>query len=473
MRLRLFIPMLLATVAMPSLANAETLQGALAKAYQTNPTLTGARAQQRANDETVVIARSEKYPNASVTGGLNQDILVTGDNTRTLSTRINGTGPIYNAGLVKNSIRAAETRVEAGRANLRGVEEDLFVNVVGAYMDVIRDEAIVGLNQTQVKVLQVNLEATKDRFEVGDLTRTDIAQSEARLERARGQLEQAGAQLISSKERYISLVGDEPVDLQQPPQLPNFPANSSAAATTALENNPDLVAAQKSREAAGYDINVARAGRMPRVQGVADVGYNNALGSRRGGPFAAPNSTHSVGVGVQASFPIFTGGQGGAQIRRAQALKSQALEQLIAVERNVIAQARSTFAVWDATKSVIRSSEKAVSASKLALEGVRAENSVGTRTILDILDAQQELLNSEVQLVTAKRDNYVAGFQLLAAMGLAEARDLGFDAGPLYDPATNYDRVKPIIWDWKNDPDPETQATRTVDTKPQTSPQSR
>jgi outer membrane protein len=470
MRLRFFLPLLCATSALCSSVYAETLQGALAKAYQTNPTLTGARAQQRATDEGVVSARSDKYPSVSASGALNQDILITGDNTRSLSTRINGSAPIYNAGLVKNSIRAAETRVEVGRANLRGVEEDLFVAVVSAYMDVIRDEAIVGLNQTQVKVLQVNLEATKDRFEVGDLTRTDIAQSEARLEQARGRLEQAAAQLISSKERYINLVGDEPNDLQQPPQLPNFPQTAAAAATTALDNNPDLAAAQKSREAAGYDINIARAGRMPKVQGVADAGYNNALGSRRGGVFGAPNDSHSVTVGVQATFPIFTGGQGASQIRRAQALKSQAMEQLIAVERNVIAQARSTYAVWDATKFVIRSSEKAVSASKLALEGVRAENSVGTRTILDILDAQQELLNAEVQLVTAKRDNYVAGFQLLAAMGLAEARDLGFDAGPLYDPAINYNRVKPIIWDWKNDTDPETQATRTVDTQPQTSP---
>jgi outer membrane protein len=464
------LPLIALTFALLSgAASAETLRDALVKAYQTNPTMTAARAGQRANDENVPIARARGLPDADVSGGFNQSLFETGDNTRNLSTRISASAPIYTAGLVKNSVAAAKARVEAGRANLRGTEADLFTAVVAAYMDVIRDQAIVGLNQTQVKVLGVNLEATKDRFEVGDLTRTDVAQSEARLSVARGRLEQAEAQLISSREQYVNLVGDEPINLQQPPQLPNLPLTVDSAVDVALESNPDLIAAAKAREAAGYDINVARTSRMPRVQGVADGSYTHFLGSRSTGPFGpSAQSNHSVGAGVQASFPLFQGGAASAQIRQAQARKSQAIEQVIAVERGVIAQTRSSYAFWHATREVIKSSQKAVSASKLALEGVRAENSVGTRTILDILDAQQELLNAEVLLVTAERDSYVAGFRLLASMGQAEARDLGLDAGPLYDPTVNYERVRRIIWDWQNDPEPGTAATRTVDTAPQT-----
>ena len=455
----------MAMATLPSLAMAETLQGALAKAYDTNPSITGARAEQRANDENVPIARSAGLPDASLSGGLNQDLLRTGDNTRVASTRIGVTAPIYTGGFVKNSVGAAKARVEAGRANLRGVEADLFGAVVSAYMDVIRDEAIVGLNQTQVKVLGVNLEATKDRFEVGDLTRTDVAQSEARLSLARGQLEQAEAQLVSSREQYVNLVGDEPGRLETPPGLPNLPLSADAAVVTALDNNPDLVAAIKAREAAGYDVGTARASRMPRVQGVADGSYSNGLGSIR---LAPSQSQHSVGAGVQASFPLFQGGGPSAQIRQAQARRSQSIEQVIRVERAIVAQTRSGFAVWQASNAVIKSSEKAVSANKLALEGVRAENSVGTRTILDILDAQRELLNSEVTLVTAKRNAYVAGFQLLTAMGQAEARDLGLEVGALYDPTINYNRVEKIIWDWQKDPEPNLVSTRTVDTTAQT-----
>ncbi len=149
--------------------------------------------------------------------------------------------------------------------------------------------------------------------------------------------------------------------------------------------------------------------------------------------------------------------------------QSQAIEQEIGTERFVIAATRSAYAQWQAANQVIASSRVAVDANKLALDGVRAENSVGTRTILDILDAERELLNSQVQLVTAERNAYVAGFSLLASMGQAEARDLGLDGGALYDPAENYRRVKGIFWDWDQDAKPVPQATRTVDSRTQTS----
>ena len=144
------------------------------------------------------------------------------------------------------------------------------------------------------------------------------------------------------------------------------------------------------------------------------------------------------------------------------------MEQQVEVERSVIATVRSAYAQWQAAQSLIGSSQTAVDAAALSLEGVRAENSVGNRTILDILNAEQELLGAQVQLAQARRNAYVAGFNLLAAMGKAEARDLGLDGGVLYDPVTNYDRVHGKIWDWSNDPEPKVDSTRTVDTPAQT-----
>jgi outer membrane protein len=170
---------------------------------------------------------------------------------------------------------------------------------------------------------------------------------------------------------------------------------------------------------------------------------------------------------VRASVPLFQGGLPSAQKRQAQAREGASLEQEIAVERSVISSVRAAFAQWQASQSLIASSQTAVDAAALGLEGVRAENSVGNRTILDILNAESELLNAQVQLVTAKRNAYVAGFSLLSAMGKAEARDLGLDGGTLYDPDVNYRHARGSIWDWNDNPDPKPVSTRTVDTKAQ------
>ncbi|MFN6936137.1 MAG: TolC family outer membrane protein, partial [Tsuneonella sp.] len=366
--------------------------------------------------------------------------------------------------------RAAETRVEAGRAGLRSVESALFTDVVAVYMDVIRDEATVRLNQQNVRALDVNLQATRDRFEVGDLTRTDVAQSEARLALAQSQLQGAEARLISSRENYIRIVGTAPGVLAQPPALPGLPANPDQAVEVALADNPALEGARKAREASGYDVRVARAARLPTVSVGVGGDYYNRFGSVPGPGRTAglQNDGFATSAGVSLSLPLFQGGRPAAQVRQAQARESASIEQVTATERGVIAQARSAYAVYQSALRVIESSRVAVQANQLSLEGVRAENSVGTRTILDILNAEQELLNSQVQLVTAERDAYVAGFAVLAAMGRAEASDLGLDGGPLYDPVANYDRVRGSLSDWRDNPAPEAEATRTVNTPAQT-----
>jgi outer membrane protein len=466
----LIIALCLSTAAVP--AHAETLREALVQTYNTNPTLTGARAGQRANDEGVPLAKARGRPDAS--GSISYTEILPRSEApsfapdRQLGIGANVSVPIYTGGAVKNGIAAAENRVEAGRANLRATESAIFSAVVGAYMDVIRDESIVDLNRAQVGVLQVNLEATKDRFEIGDLTRTDVAQSEARLQLAIGNMEGARANLIRSKEIYIQLVGNAPENLEAPPPLPNLPATPDDAVSVTLDANPDLIAARERREAAYFDRQGAKASRLPILSGFTSANYSNTLGSIDSGALPSPDSgSSSAQIGVRATIPLYQGGQPAAQIRQAQALLGQAQEQEIAAEREAIAQTRASYASWRASLDVIAASERAVAANELSLEGVRAENSVGNRTILDILNAEQELLNSKVQLVTARRNAYVAGFSLLASMGRAEARDLGLDGGALYDPVVNYDEVQRQWNDWSWRPDPTVEATRTVDTAAQ------
>ena len=445
-------------------ASADTLREALVSTYNSNPTITAQREALKGTDATVAIARAGSRPQVSATAGVNQDLTRTGGgNGRNFSAGVDVSYPLFNGGSVSSQIKAAKTRVEAGRATLRAVEGDVFTEAVSAYMDVIRDRAIVELNKNQVDVLGTNLQATRDRFEIGDLTRTDVAQSEARLELARSNLATAGSRLAGSEENYRRVIGHSPDNLAPPPPLPPLPTSPEEAVRIALASNPDLIAINQQSKAAGLDVNVARASRLPTIDAIGSGRYTDYLGTeeKQFGPFAAGSST-STGVGVQARVPLYQGGLPAARIRQAQAIESQVLEQAVGTERSVVANTRSAFAAYMAAKDAIQSNQTAVSANELALEGARAEQTVGTRTVLDVLNAEQELLNSQVALVTARRDAYVAGFQLLNAMGQAEAQDLGLDGGPLYDPLGNYRRVAGNWSDWAGERITAPVATRTV-----------
>lgn len=470
--LRLFLTAS-AVVAITTPAQADDLREALVSAYNTNPTLQAARATQRATDEGVPLARARGLPSlsgqANFTEFLKKNPVAFTAPDRALTSDLSLGMPVFSGGAVKNAIRAAKTRVEAGQEDLRATESGVFAQVVAAYMDVIRDSAIVGLSRNNVEVLDVNLKATSDRFEIGDLTRTDVAQSNSRLALARGDLRTAEVNLVSSRERYIQVVGTAPVDLAPPPPLPGLPATADDAVAFALENNPDLIAARERSKAAGYDVKVANAAKLPTVSLNSSGSYQDYLGTLGGG---VPGGTFqqratTAQAGVSVSIPLFQGGAPAAQTRQAQARESATLEQEIGVERDVIASVRSSYASWSAANEIIAMNQTAVDAAALSLEGVRAENTVGNRTILNILDAEQELLRAQVQLVTARRNAYVAGFNLLSAMGRAQAKDLGLDGGVLYDPQVNYDRVKGRVFDWDRDPDPKPVSTRTVDTPAQ------
>ena len=444
-------------------ASADTLREALVSTYQANPTLTAQRESLKATDAGVAIARSAGRPTLTGTAGLTRDLTRSGrfevgtGKGPFLSAGADFSVPLFQGGTVKNDIKASKIRVEAGRATLRAVEGDVFTEAVAAYMDVIRDRATVELNANNVKVLETNLQATKDRFEIGDVTRTDVAQSEARLALARSRLTLAQGRLTGTEQNYRRVIGDQPDQLQPPPPLPPFPASADEAVRIALSNNPDLIAVTRQAEAAGYDVKSVRGTRLPTVTAVASGDYFDATGDDLG-----LQSGTATSIGLQGRIPFYQGGLPSARIRQAQALEGQTLEQRVATERAVVSNTRSAFADYQAAIDAIKSNEVAVKANELALEGVRAENSVGTRTILDVLDAEQELLNSQVLLVTARRDAYVAGFQLLNAMGQAEADDLGLDGGPLYDPLGNYRRVAGDWSDWSNDPRHNPVATSTV-----------
>jgi len=457
----------LAAMVTAAAAHGETLREALVKTYATNPTIMGQRAQLRSLDEGVAIARAARRPQISANAGVNQNVYSSQGgfgNGRNFNAGVEVSYPIFEGGANRNRIGAANERVFAGRAALRATEGDIFAEAVSVYMDVIRDRSIVSLNQGQVRVLETNLRATRDRFEVGDLTRTDVAQSEARLALARSNLAGAQGRLRSSEEAYRRVIGELPADLQPPPPLPPLPRTADEAVEIALANNPDLISIAAQIRAAGRDVSVARAGRLPTVSGVSQGDYTNYLGSadQQFGGTGNANSISTAAVGVQARIPIYQGGVVGARVRQAQALRGQLLERGVETERFVVATTRAAFASYRAALEAIESNEVAVAANTLALEGTRAEQTVGTRNVLDVLNAEQELLNSQVALVTARRDAYVAGFALLNAMGRAEAEDLNLDGGALYDPVANYDRVSRRWSDWSDDDDPQPVSTRTV-----------
>lgn len=456
---------LLATSALGALvlsapAAADTLREALAATYRANPTLNAQRESLRATDTTVAIARAAGRPQVAATVGLNRDLTRSGvlDTGRSkgpvLSGGVDLSVPIFQGGRVRNSVRAAQTRVEAGRATLRAVEGDIFTEAVAAYMDVIRDRAIVELNDNQIRVLTTNLEATRDRFEIGDVTRTDVAQSEARLSLQRSFYATAQARLAASEENYRRVIGRAPDALAPPPPLPPLPATAEEAVRIALVANPDIIATVRQAQAAGLDVRTARADRLPTVSGVASGDYINTVSGNPGFDSTggtAPRSGTQTSIGLNTRIPLYQGGLPAARIRQAQAIESQLVEQTIATERSVVAAVRSAYASYQAAQRAIASNQVAVSANELALEGARAERSIGTRTVLEVLNAEQELLNAQVELVSARRDAYVAGFQLLNAMGQAEADDLGLEGGALYDPLGNYRRVAGDWNDWSGE----------------------
>lgn len=429
---------------------ADTLQGALRAAYESNPTLMAQRGAVRATDESVPIARAAGLPTVEGTATYEENILkgkatpggFVSNPDRQLVSQLSANVPLLTFGAVGSAVRAAEARAESSRAGLRSTESDLFTSVVGAYMDVIRDEAIVRLNERNTGVLTYTLTETRERLRAGERPSSDVDQAEAREALAQSQLETAKARLISSREAYVRLVGHEPGSLDPPQPLPPLPASPEVAVSVAMDNNPKLLIARAERRASDHDVTVAGAAGLPRLSAIGNLNQYDYLNSLA--PGTGPRNRDqgvTASVGVQLKLPIYNGGGIAAQTRQAREKQGVAIEKVIEAERLAIAETRSAYSTWRASEMVIGTARRGVAANVRALESIKAQTDVGMRPLIDRLNAEQELLNAQVTTVTAQRDAYVAGFALLAAMGKAEAKDLNLDGTVLYDPIVHYDHV--------------------------------
>lgn len=449
--------LLLASALIAAPASADSLREAIASAYASNPQIAAARAQLRQVDEGVPIASSRARPTLDLQGGFTQDL---NEDFRDLGQVWTGgivlRQSIWEGGRVRAGVSAAEARIEAARARLRAVEYRIVVDTAIAYADVLRSQAVVRLNEGQVKVLEQELRASRDRFEVGDLTRTDVAQSEARLALANANLQAARGQLVVAQQAYRRLVGRPPVDLDPLPPLPEMPPSVGAALDQALVTNPALMAARLDEKAAAEDVRLARAQRGPSIGVQASANYTEYTGNGAN----AGLSGFDPRVGVSAAMPLFTGGLIAAQVRQAQARQSEALENISQSERIVTETTTDSWELLRTAEAVIASSKVQVDANALAAEGVRQENQVGSRDILDVLNAEQELLNSRVNLVQAERDRYVAAFQLYESIGQLEVALANAPVGR-HDPEANAKRVRGLGWrEFSTNPDPRTDRAR-------------
>ena len=429
---------------------ADTLAAAPASAYETNPELQAQRAITRQVDETVPQALSGYRPGIGATVGFDQNGNDFNDAGQVFTAGGQITQPLYTGGQTKAAVSASENLVLAARAQLRAAENTVMVNVVSAYANVLALQRVVELTTNQVKVLSRELQASKDRFEVGDLTRTDVAQSEARLARSQSQLIAAQGTLTLARESYRRVVGRLPVDLAPMPPLPTLPGTPTQAVDIADRNNPSLIAARFNEAAARYTVRQLEGQRLPSIAANAGLGYANYSGPTG----TVPNGDYfTQNIGVSATVPLYQAGAVGSVIRQAQEVRSQRLEQITATQRIVVETTTNSYSNVQTARATIQSAEVGVKANTLALEGVKQENQVGSRTLLDVLNAEQELLVSQVDLVQARRDEYVASYQLLASMGLAEATVLGAPVTP-YDSTANGKRVRGIWSDWNTNPNP-------------------
>jgi outer membrane protein len=418
-----------------------SLFDALGVAYQTNPQLAAAQAGVRATDETVAIANANWRPNISATGtygfekykisGVPQWI-----GTHPLNAQLGVSENIFRGGRTYAEVSQAMAQVGAARAQLVAAEQTVLLAAASAYMDVVRDTAIVELRRHNVEVLRKQRDSTALEFKAGSLTRTDVAQSEARLAGAQAALTTAEGQLAISRSGFLQAVGRPAETLEPRPPIPAaLPNDEGAALGFALKANPALVAARQNERAASYAVDDAIGSLLPQVsvQGgyaYSQQSYNSTLG--------AGQVTHGLGVIGQVTIPIYQGGAEEATVRQAKELHSQAALNVTVVDRQVRDAVSSAWNAYQAALASITSNEATEKADEIAFTGVSKEQQVGSRTILDVLNAQQELLNAQVAVVTSHRDATLAAFQVLAAGGLLTAKTLGLKVN-LYDPVAHYD----------------------------------
>ena len=462
-------------------AFAESLRDAVSLAYRTNPSLLAQRANQRALDETSVQARAGLRPNIDASLGLNynrthtdrvtsnrpgEEIVIDldgdgiGDATGLVPGVVTTSGgtiesdsanaqvglnqTLWSGGRVSTGIAVAEANILAGREDLRRVEQQVMATVIQAYADVLRDMEILRVNQENLQVLRRQLEEANARFEVGEITRTDVAQSEARLAQTQANLAQAQAQLSVSRASYASVVGQSPTDLEALPTLPGLPTDFDSALNVALAENPSLRRAEYTLAAAESTVASARAEYRP------SVGLNASYGgtSDKISGFDLTDRT-AFTAGASVRVPLFTGGLNRSRVAQALERANAAQIQVEGERRNVLQSVSSAYAQAASARSSSIAGEQAVRAASVAAEGVRQEAQVGLRTTLDVLNQELELRNAQVTLANARRNEYVAQAQLLAAMGRLSGPSIEPDL-EAYDASENYRAVRnrgALPWD--------------------------
>jgi len=426
-----------------SAASAETLADAISLAYETNPTLQAQRANQRALDETYVQARSAYRLNADVGLTTSYTDSSFGGDSSSQSLTLSASQPVWTGGRATRGVDAARADVEQGRENLRAVEAQILATVVQAYVDVRRDTEALRINQANVAVLQRQLDESSARFEVGEITRTDVAQAEARLASSQASLAASQAQLSVSRAAYTAVVGQSPADLEPEPTLPGVPDSFEAALNTAERENANIRAAQFGEEASRARVAQARAQYNPSVNLSATYGSSDRI------PDFIGNFTQNDSATARAtvSIPIFTGGLSQSRVRAALERNNASIVGIESARRDTLRLVAQNWATVLSARAALTANEEQVRASQIAAEGVRQEAQVGLRTTLDVLNAELELRNAQLALIGSRRDQYVATALLLSAMGQLEAEKLvGVGTGPdhieLYDPRTNFNRVK-------------------------------
>src|SRR5947209_3434508 len=432
-------------------ALADTIEAALVRAYQNNPQLNAQRAQVRSIDENVPQALSGYRPRVAVTASAGYQYTDTnttsgGSPTNIVRTEIHGTNAPRSAGLTvsqtlfngqqtANRTRAAESQVSGAREALRFLEQSVLLAAATIYMDYLRDSAIVEVQRSNVRVLEQTLKQTRDRFNVGEVTRTDVAQSEAQLAAGRTQQLAAESTLTTTRSNFRRIIGNEPEALAPGSPVDRFlPATLSGAVDLSLTENPNVTAAMYGIDISHLQVKVAEGALFPTVslQASATQSYEQTISS--------PRSFVATGL-AQVSVPIYQGGAEYALIRQSKETLAQQRLNLEQVRDQTRANTVTAWGQLVAGKAQVQSAQAQVTASEIALNGVREEAKAGQRTTLDVLNAQQALVNARVALATAQHDRVLASYSVLSAVGRLAPQVLGLST-TVYDPSVHYQQVR-------------------------------
>ncbi|MGH6922141.1 MAG: TolC family outer membrane protein [Propylenella sp.] len=419
-------------------ASAESIAQALASAYSSNPEINSARAQTRADDENVPIARSGYLPVISLFStftGRHTDSPLAADRTTLDSTvGLRVTQNIFTGFRVRNALRQSEAGVLASRELLRNTVQNVLFDAAQAYMNVLRDIALLDIRGRNVLFLDEQVRAANERFNVGENTRTDVAQARARLASARAAVSLAEANLAISRATYRQVVGHEPTGLSDGfPYGRLVPAALGQAISLGQDGHPVILAAINQADAQAFAVKQVEGDLLPTVSIEGSFQHDESFDNG-----VDPNSAAIVG---RVSVPLYQGGLVAARIRQAKEQYGLRKIEIDVARDQVRAAVVSAWAQVEAAEGAIAAAQEGVEAAEIALSGVQEEQRVGQRTTLDVLDAQQELLSARETLIVARRDRVVASFALLSAMGRLTAEDLALPA-PVYDPTEHYRAIR-------------------------------